>query len=395
MSGRLALLLFGTLLAPSLLRAQTYLVLPLVNLTPKPALGWVGESVAESLREAMTRQGMLVIEREDRIEGQRRLALRPNVRLTQASILKLAESLDADRVLFGTFELSEADPGANATAMGQLKLSARSINVRELQSGQDYGASGPLEELASLQANLAWQTLKIFMPQNAPSEDEFLQSRNRLRIDAIENYVRGLLAATPEARDRFFQQALKLEPKYSQAAFQHGKLLFDKGSHPAAILQLEKVQPKDPNYRQAGFLLGLAKFYHADYKGAESAFLRVATELPLSEVYNNLGLVQLRLNSAEALASLRRALEGDDKDPVYHYNLGLALLRRGAHAEAADQFRAVLAREPGDPDATKMLGRALRPPATPVEDASSAGRLKFEMAEAAYWQLKALMTKKK
>jgi tetratricopeptide (TPR) repeat protein len=391
MSGRLALTVFYLLL-PGLLAAQTYLVLPFVNLSPKPALGWVGESVAESLREAMTREGMLVVEREDRLEGERRLALRPNVRLTQASILKLAESLDADRVIFGSFEITESDsPGQ----MGQLKLTARSINVRELQSGSEYTASGAMEDLASLQSNLAWQTLQMFLPKTAPSEEAFLQSRARLRIDAVENYVRGLLATTPEARERFFQQALKLEPKYSQAAFQHGKLLFDKGSHVPAIAQLEKVQAWDSHYREAGFLLGLAKFYHSDFKGAEAAFERVAKELPLSEVYNNLGIVQLRLNSPEALMNLRRALEGDDKDPVYHYNNGLALLRRGAYPEAAEEFRAVLAREPGDQDATKMLGRALRPSATPVEDAASIGRLKFEMAEAAYWQLKALMSKKK
>jgi tetratricopeptide (TPR) repeat protein len=216
-------------------------------------------------------------------------------------------------------------------------------------------------------------------------------------VDAVENYVRGLLASTPDAQERFFQQALRLDSRYSQAAFQYGRLLFGRDNLASAVLQLEKVQGWDPHYREANFLLGLARFRLKDYRGAAAAFERVSLEVPLSEVWNNLGLAQLRLGQLEAVETLRRALEGDPNDPVYHYNLGLALLQRGGFADAAAEFRAALERNPDDPEATKLLGRCLRTaPVAPVRDElAGAERLKLEYEEAAYLQLKALMAPKK
>lgn len=371
--------------------AETWLVVPFTNHSAKPTLDWIGESVAESIAEALTRQDLLVVDRENRKEGESRLALRAGSPWTRASMLKLAEALDADHLVFGTFELV---PANDAALMGTLKMSAESINVRDLQRGGRFQESGPLEDLAALQSHLAWQVLKTSRPQTAPSEEAFRLARTGIRLDAVENYVRGLLASTPEAQERFFQQALKLEPRYSQAAFQYGRLLANRGNTPSAGLQLDKVQNWDPHYREANFLLGVVRFRLKDFRASEAAFQRVSKQVPLSEVLNNLGVAQWRLNLPEALENLRRALEGDDKDPTYHFNLGLALLSRGAFAEAADQFRATLERNPSDQDATKLLGRCLRPQSgIPTrEDLAGSERLKLDYEESAYHQLKALMS---
>lgn len=388
---RLSALLFLTAAFPFFASAETWLVIPFSNLSGKPTLDWIGESLAESVSEAFTRQDLLVVSRETRKEGESRLALRPNTQWTQASILRLAESVDAAFVIFGTFELV---PASDVNSMGTLKIKAESINVRHLTRGRTFADASPLEELSALQSHLSWQLLQASGAPAVPTEEQFRLTRINLRVDALENYVRGLLASSPEAQERFFQQALKLDPRYSQAAFQYGKLLFSRNNFPSTSLQLEKVQPTDPHHREASFLLGLSKFRLKDFKAAEAAFQRVSREVPLSEVLNNLGLAQLRLNMPEAIENLRRALEGDDKDPTYHFNLGLALLLRGSFAEAADQFRATLDRDPGDLDATKLLGRALRPQSgiPPREDLFGSERLKLEYEEAAYRQLKILLS---
>jgi len=160
------------------------------------------------------------------------------------------------------------------------------------------------------------------------------------------------------------------------------------------VLQLDKVQNWDPHYREANFLLGVARFRLKDFRAAEAAFQRVSKQVPLSEVLNNLGVAQWRFNLPEALENLRRALEGDDKDPTYHFNLGLVLLSRGAFAEAADQFRATIERNPSDQDATKLLGRCLRPQSgiPSREDLAGSERLKLDYEESAYQQLKALIS---
>lgn len=384
-----ALLLFAAAFPfPTL--ADTWLVVPFSNQTQKPALDWIGESIAESISEALTREGLLVVNRESRKEGEARMALRANTPWTRASMLKLASALDADHLVFGNYEVILAQDPA---AMGTLKIAAESINVRDFRRSGAFSESGPLEELASLQSHLSWQVLKNSVPKSAPGEEQFRLARTNIRVDAVENYVRGLLASSPESQERLFQQALKLDTRYSQAAFQYGRLLLRKNNFQSAALQLEKVQTWDPHYREANFLLGLVKFRQNDFRAAEAAFQRVSREVPLSEVLNNLGIAQLRLGMTEALENLRRALEGDDKDPVYHFNLGVALLLRGSFTEAATQFRATLDRDPGDQDATKFLGRSLRPLAgiPAKEELFGSERLKLDFQEAAYQQLKALI----
>ena len=91
--------------------------------------------------------------------------------------------------------------------------------------------------------------------------------------------------------------------------------------------------------------------------GAEASFKAVAESVPLNEVFNNLGAAQSRLNEPQTLENLKKALEGDDSDPDYHFNLGSVQWRAGQFAAAADSFRAALARKSDDGEATEMLGR--------------------------------------
>src|ERR1700704_5727519 len=87
-------------------RADTVLVLPFFNLSNSANLDWIGESIAETIRESLAAQGVLALSREDRQEAFRRLSIRPYALLTHASVIKLGESLDAGQVVFGQYSLS-------------------------------------------------------------------------------------------------------------------------------------------------------------------------------------------------------------------------------------------------------------------------------------------------
>jgi len=115
--------------------------------------------------------------------------------------------------------------------------------------------------------------------------------------------------------------------------------------------------------------------------------------VPLSEVFNDLGAAQSRRNLPQAIESFRKALDGDPNDPVYHFNLGYALWKKGDYAGAADRFRAVLDRQPDDEMATLMLGLSLKKQNTRAGDArlETLERLKSNYEERAYLQLKALV----
>src|SRR5258708_13304828 len=74
----LRLLLLAALFCGSL-SAETALVLPFFNHSKAANLDWIGESIAESVRDSLVSEGLLVLDREDRLEAYRRcsLAARP------------------------------------------------------------------------------------------------------------------------------------------------------------------------------------------------------------------------------------------------------------------------------------------------------------------------------
>ena len=385
-------LLFACFLLTPAVLAETNVVLPFANLAKDQALDWVGESICENVAEALSAEGLLVLDREDRCEVYRRMSLRQYALLTRATVIKVGEALDADHVIFGQFSVSGEPSGRRS-----IRLAARVLDLTRLRQSIEFSYTAPLEDLASLQVSLAWEAYRYLRPQTARSEAEFKTSRQATRIDAMENYIRGLVAPTQEQRHRLFAQAARLDPNYSQPRFQLGRWHWERENYQIAADWLKQVAASDPHYRAAAFLLGLSRYQLGDYAGAEEAFAGIAKQIPVNEVFNNLGAAQARRDRPEALENFRRALEGDESDPVYHFNVGYALWRQGEFDVAADSFRAVLDRNSGDPEATLMLGRCLkRTRARSLDARSEAGpRLKQEFNETAYLQLKEMLEAKK
>ena len=374
----------------SALRAETILVLPFFNHS-KSDLDWIGESISESIHDSLASEGLLLLDRDDRLEAYRRLSLRPGAELTHASIMKIGQSLDAAHVIYGAYELVPPVVGRDPAA-GSLRISARILDLNHLKQSAEFSELRALEELAPLEAHLAWRALQYLNPNGAPGEQEFMRERRPVRLDAVESYIRGLLAQTPEQRQRFFSQAARLDEHYSPPAYQLGMTYWANKEYQVASTWLARVDRANPHYLEAQFFLGICWYYSGDFAGAEHAFQSVSMSVPLNEVYNNLGAAQNRRNNATgAIASFQKALEGDSSDPDYYFNLGYAYWRSGKFAEAVASLRSAVERNPSDPEATALLGRALKHEGPRPGDPRSEGRerLKTNYEEAAYRQLQA------
>jgi tetratricopeptide (TPR) repeat protein len=374
----------------------TAAVLPFANSSANSNLDWIGESIAGTLRDAFGLRGIVTLGREDIQEAYRRLNLRERALLTQASVIKIGETVDAEQVVYGTFEFQPASAGSPEDSRGSLKISARVVDRRRLWQSPEFAETGALEDLITVEAHLAWQALTVLAQDLAPAETEFRTLLAPIRLDAEENYMRGLMARTAEQREKYFTQAARLDARFTHPCFQLGQMHFQRKEYRQAAEWLEKVGPGDVDYRPASFLLGLARFQSSDYIGAQKAFQTVIMVVPLSEVYNDLAAAESRRNLPQAVDDFRKALEGDPNDPVYLFNLGYALWKKGDFNAAADRFRATLDRQPDDPMATLLLGRCLKkqgPRAGDSGDARLQGleRLKTNYEERAYRQLKSLL----
>lgn len=372
-------------------QADNFLVLPFFNLSTDASLNWIGDSIAEAVRESLASEGLVALDREDRNEAYLRLSIRPYALLTKATVLRIGEALDAEQVIYGQFELRPSSPSGKSR--GSLRITTYVLDLKHIKQGPEFGEVGALEDLATLQRHVAWQTLQLVMPKSAPAESEFIRRHPAVRVDAIENYIRGLLATKSEDKHRFFTQAVRLDPGYSQPCFQLGRLHLQGKEFNLAAEWFEKVSTDDVHYREASFMLGLCRYYTGDFAGAQAAFQMVAAIVPLNEVYNNLGAAQSRRNLPEAIESFNRALEGDQSDPVYHFNIGYVFWKQGNFPAAAERFRAVLERNPADAEAKLLLARCQgqsgpRPGETRVENRE---RLKTNYEESAWFQLKAVL----
>lgn len=360
---------------------------------PAPAvsnLDWIGESIAETLRDSMAARGVLTVPRQETDAAYRQLNLHPRSTLTAASVLKVGEALDAEYVVYGSFEW-KPNAGGGARA-GSLTMAARVYDRRRLREGPEFVETGSLDDLATLEAHLIWRTLAQIAPRLAPAESDYRTLRPQVRLDAEENYVRGLIAPA-DRKESFFLQATRLDPRYAHPNYELGQIHYARKEYRQAVEWLAKIMPGDQHYRDASFLLGLALYQSGDFTGAQKAFQGVADAVPLSEVWNNLGAAESRRGLPQALDAFRKALEGDAGDPVYHFNVGYALWKKGDFGAAAERFRAVLDRQPDDQFATLLLGMSLKRQGPRAGDArlETLERLKTNYEERAYWELKAVL----
>jgi tetratricopeptide (TPR) repeat protein len=386
------LLAFSVVLA----RADTVLVLPFSSQSPSAGLDWIGESVAQTVGEALAAHGMLVLGREDRQEAFRRLSIRPNAPLTHASVFKVADTLDATDVIYGQFEFTPPPAGAPPGSRGSLQFSAWTLNMRRMRNGPQFIESGPLDNLAALQTHLAWQVLAYLDSGHALSADQFAKDHPPVRLDAMESYTRGLLASGAEQQHRYFTQAARLDEGFWQPVFQLGQLYWAQKEYRLAAGWFAKVKPGTPRYFEANFLLGLCRYYTGDYAAAQQAFATVAQSVPLNEVFNNLGVAESRRDLPNAMTDLRKALDGDPADPDYQFNIGYVEWKRGDFSSAEESFQAVLVRNPNDAQAAQLLDRCRKKSGPRAADLKPGfERIKLNYEEEAWRQLKIALEGKK
>lgn len=386
----LAAMLAGSLSAAS---PDTLLVLPFTNLTGNRQLDWIGDSISEILHEHLASEGLGVVAPELREQTMSEIGLRRYAPLTRATAIEAAVAANASLVLYGSFDLRPR--GGPPDPRASLRIDAHLIDARALVRRGGFLIERPLAALSSAQTSLAWQVLRSLRPDSLVPEEEFSRAHPGIRLEALENYARGLRASNPEMQHKFLATAARMAPDFSPALFRLGSLnFFVFRDDSSAASWFEKVAPSSPHYRPSQFLLGVSRYRTGEFAAAAAALRRLAGIAPLPEVLNNLGAVLLRLNDPGALEVLRAAAEANPSDPDIAFNLGYALWRAGQFEEAAAALRRSL--EGGeDATATILLGRCLQRQGPRPGEIRLEGRerIKTDYREDAWLALRSLVEK--
>jgi tetratricopeptide (TPR) repeat protein len=372
--------------------AATVVVLTFQNSSSFEDVNWVGESISETLRTELNTAGQIALDRETREAGERRLSLRPGARFTKGTLFKLGQIVDADYLIYGTYEIHLLD-GETEIKKASLEVVAHSIELRKFHDGKSFTESGSISDLSKIEELLAFDYASALAPEAGYSVERFVAPAKLIRLDAKESYIRGLMSPNPDQKLKWFQQATTLDPAYTPPEFELGKVFLERKEYKLALSSLGRIPAGDQLYAAARFRMGLAAYGKGDYAPSAAFFGEVAGMVPLNEVFNNLGAAESRLNQPRALQDLRRAFEGDGNDAVYLYNLGLALYKSGQYEEAAGYLRRVLDREPGDRDAQYLLERSEQKQPFSAQSGRPAPteRLKVNFDETAFRVLKAML----
>ncbi len=354
-------------------RGRILLVLPLDNRTGQPSLEWIREASAEILDSRLASAGFAPMSRADRLYALDHLGLPQGFHPSRASALKLAETLDADSIVVGSY----VTDGTAIVAEAQL------VDVPHLRMSQPVTARGEMRDLISVFGSLAWKLTRQLDPGFKVSEETFAAAGSTLRLDAFEQYIRGISEPDQTERLRHLNQSVLLSPGFSPAWMALGREEYAVQQYEQAAVAFAKVGGRDADpgdVLEAGYFRGLSLLFSGDYARAAEAFAGVARQLPLAEVLSNEG-VALARGGKDGTPLFRKAVAADPRGADYHFNLAISLKRHGGDdAEAFSELAQCLRLHPGDSEAlavqkawtkTDKSGAARSvPPPVPAADGS-------------------------
>jgi Tfp pilus assembly protein PilF/TolB-like protein len=314
------------------------LILPFENVSSAPGIDWIGESFPEVIGNRMNSAPLFLISRDDRLYAFDRLGIPTGAKPSRATIYEIAQQIDADYVVVGRYNFD----GKTFTAQAHV------MDVQKLRLSPELTESGPLVDLIGVQTALTWDILSALNMVQIVSRNDFQSQFPPIRLDALENYVRGVVAGNAQERIQRFKEAIRLEPKHTLAMLQLGKTYYSARDYEQAVNWLSKVPLDDRNANEAQFYLGLAAFDSNHMDKAEAAFRLLSTRLPLSEIFNNLGVASAQNGGKQARSYFEKSVQTDPNDPDYHFNLAVELYREGDSAGAQRELHEALAIRPDD-----------------------------------------------
>jgi len=319
------------------------LVLPFDNRTGQPSLEWIREAAADLLSSRFASAGFAPMTRADRVYALDHLGLPQSFQPSRASSLKLAQTLDADSIIVGSY----------STDGTQIVAEAQVVDVPHLRMSAAVTTRGEMRDMIAVFDSLAWKLTLQLDPSFSGSEETFIAEGRSLRLDAYEQYIRGITEPDQAERLRHLQQAVKLSPDLSAAWMALGREEYQDQQYDQAAQAFAKVDSDGSDGLAAGFYRGLSLLFSGDYPHAEQAFAQVARILPLAEVLNNQGVAVSR-QGHDGTALFVQAAAADPNVADYHFNLAVSLKRHGKTDAALNELAQCLKLHSSDSEAQAL-----------------------------------------
>ena len=379
-------LFFAFISAKAQTATETVMVLPFENKSNKAEFNWVGESFADAISELLKDKGLNVISNQERKIIQQRLKVPLTILPSTATSLKLARESKASVLISGKYDIipEQGDTAASVTITAKIiRVNEGRFLSEELDGKRitrDIYLTDALGNLQTLQGQVTHQILfKLYKSALAFTQNKLIEEANKVPAKAFEAYIKGLLTTSPEARENYFKNALRIygEEKtnavYSAAALELGHFYLNQKKNQEAIENFSRIPAEDSAfYAEAAFYTGLMQWQQQNYEQALAVLRPLAEDLKLTSVYNTLGAIAVQASRqekknkgnadkllTEGIGYLKKAAESAPDETDFRFNYGLALFLNKNYKEAAEQFRAILPSAPQDGEAYFALAKTM------------------------------------
>jgi tetratricopeptide (TPR) repeat protein len=312
---------------------------------------WLGEGASVLLAERLRARGVEAIGREDRLQAFGRLQVPPVAALSHGTMIRVGQLLGASSVVIGSLRLQGEDT---------IVVRARNIRLDTGHLQDEIEEHGTLGDLFAIFDRVAGRV----SPTSAGPPAAPPTAGAQLTPPAFENYIKGLLAETPQAQITFLQKALSLTPGYDRARLALWRVYTDQGEHERALAAALAVSKGSRIDTHARFAAALSEIALGRYDDAYSRLKSLAEETHAAEVYNDIGIVQMKRGSTPQTGKptywFDKAADADPGEADYFFNLGYAYWLDQDVAAATYWLREAVRRDPGDADAHYVLGWALQ-----------------------------------
>ena len=383
----ISLAIFSVSAQTSQNNVDTVLILPFENTSNKPEFNWVGESLADSLSELLKVPTLNVVSNQERKIIQQRLNVPLTILPSLATSLKLAREANASLLIAGRYNIEPAKDDIAA----KITVSAKIIRVNEGRFLSEEFSDGTrklreivlndaLANLQTVQGQMAYQVLYQRDKALPFSQNQFIESANKVPARAFEAYIKGLLTPESEAQTReiYFKNSMRIfadeksGAAYPNAALELGHFYLNQRKNQEAIDYFSRVPVESLQFPEAAFYTGLIQWQQGNYDQALAVLRPLIEDLKLISVYNTIGAIAVEAarnekknkgNAAkllnEGLELLKKASESTPGESNARFNYAVALFLNANNAQAIEYLRPILAGNPSDGETYFLLAKSL------------------------------------
>jgi tetratricopeptide (TPR) repeat protein len=313
-----------------------------------PRASWMGEGVALLLADDLNTMGGDAITRDERLRALEHLQVPVRATLTRGTVIKIGQLVGAATVVSGRLDFDD----------DQLAVHVEALRIDTGRVSADFAERG---QLAQLLATIERTARRLLPASNVPTA---LVEQQHPPLPAFENFVKGLLAETPAIQVGYLEKAIAIDPRFDRARLALSAAHADTGNWDASRTAALAVPEGSGLRRRAQFAAALAELNLARYDEAFGRWQGMASQSAAPELFNNLGVVQLRRGASpqtgKATYYFNKAVELNPGSADYTFNLGYAYWQEQDYPAAVYWLREAVRRQPADADAHFVLAASLK-----------------------------------